>query len=670
MNAIRKRLRKVYRRNNDIDRTIPDIIRDRLGTSGYIRQKVSGSKSTQNEVKETVGSLCRKFGVEIPEGFHWAAADTPVSSVYYISSMLEEGGALLLAHRYPNSYERMMKEARDKKATVIFADPEMFAKSGVDPEPYPIIFVEDGLRKFRSYYRSYRDAYQGIVIGVTGSVGKTTTKEYISAVVRQKYPTFANSANYNSTHNIASNVLNKTAPAYKAFVQEVGGGSIGAVDISSGILRPDIAVVTNVRPHHLDKYKTIENVFEDKICLVRNMTPGGTAVVNLDDERLAAYAYECEVVSFGIDTELDVDYRGINIEQDGPFLRMDVVHQGTSTRVESRITGKHNAYNILAAFAVGKKMHVSEEDIVKGIREYSAAGTRQNAVQYGDNLLFMDCYNVSNETIIGSIHILEDMAVPEGGRRIAIVGGENKLGALRKEKTTELGTELAKSSVDRIVCFGSEGQSEKDLNRFGDAVTLYETLLANGFENADLVLGFDALVRYMKTELEPHDAILFKCIVYLNMAAAIDKVFGTGYCLGQKESRKGCKSKTEGGFTGIVLKDLKEAYLTDVSDKLLSSKKITVPDAFDGAPVFAIRKGLFAYSDVEKADLGNSVRQIGIGAFRGCRNLSEVTIPDSVQFIRTGAFKGCRKLKNVTLGENIIQIDDNAFEPWTEVTVR
>ena len=667
MNAIKKKFRLIYRRNNDVDKSVQDIITDRLTSKGYLQQKLTGHKTTQNEIKETVGSLCEKFGVEIPEGFRDAKADTLVNGIYYTPDPPQEGGAVLFAHRYPESYKRRLDEALKRKAAVIFVDPEMLAKSGVDPSPYPIIFVDDGMRKFRSYYKAYRDAYQGVVIGVTGSVGKTTTKEYINSIVMQKYSAFANSYNYNSVQNIASNVLNKMTPAYEAFVQEVGGGSIGAVDISSGILRPNIAVVTNVKPHHLDKYKTIENVFEDKICLVKNMMPGGTAVVNFDDERLAAYPYECNVVTFGIDTEREVDFRGINIDQDGAILRMDVVHKSRTTRVESKITGKHNAYNILAAFAVGRSMHISEADISKGIREYSTSGTRQNVAQYGGNQLLLDCYNVSNETIIGSVRILEEMEVPEGGKRIAIVGGENKLGSMRVEKTRELGEALSETKVDRIVCFGSDKTTENALNRFGDPETLYETLIRNGFENADLVRGFDALVEYMKSEIGPDDAVLFKCIVYLNMAAAIDKVFGTGYCLGQKESRKGCKSKTIGGYTGIVLKDLNEAYITDASDKLLSAKSVKIPDEFDGAPVFAIRKGLFAYSDIEKADLGNSVQQIGIGAFRECRKLSEVIVPDSVKYIRTGAFKGCKSLHKITLGKGIIQIDDDAFEPWTEI---
>lgn len=668
MNAVKKKLRNIYQRNIERDATFTEVARSKLATNGYIRHKLAGERSTQNKIEETVGSLCTKLGVEMPKDFQWAKADTPVSSVYYVVSMLEEDGALFLANRNTEFYGRILKNAMEKKVKVIFADPEYFTKTDVDPTPYPIIFVEDGMKRFRDYYAPYRKAFKGTVIGITGSVGKTTTKGYISAVVKQKYPTFTNPFNYNSSHNVASNILNKAAPGYKAFIQEVGGGSIGAVYNSSDILKPDIAVITNVKPHHLNKYKTIENVFADKICLVTNMMPGGTAVVNFDDERLATFDYDCKVVSFGIETDLDVDYRAENIEQKGSILTLDVVYDGKATKVESTITGKHNAYNILAAFAVGKIMHIKEEDILKGIRGYSASGTRQNVVQYGDNALFMDCYNVCNETIVKSVEILEEMEVPGGGRRIAIVGGENKLGASRVEVTEELGRELAKSKVDRIVCFGSAKTDENALNRFGDAPTLYETLLANGFENTDLVLGFNNLVDYMETEIEPNDAILFKCIVYLNMPAAIDKVFGTGYCLGQKESRKGRKYKTIDGFTGIVIRDMNEAYITDVSDKLLSSKTVKIPDEFDGYPVFALKKGLFAYSDVEKVDLGSTVQHIGIGAFRGCKKLTEVVVPDSVKYIRSGAFKECKKLKSIKLGSGIIQVDKEAFEPWTKIT--
>ena len=165
----------------------------------------------------------------------------------------------------------------------------------------------------------------------------------------------------------------------------------------------------------------------------------------------------------------------------------------------------------------------------------------------------------------------------------------------------------------------------------------------------------------MKNEIRPKDAVLFKCIVYLNMPVSIDKAFGTGFCLGQKETRKGRKTKTINGFKGFIMRDMEEAYIKDVTDKKLSQKKITIPDEFDGRPVFAIGKGLFAFSNIEKLDLGNSVQHIAVGAFRNCRGLKEVRIPDSVKYIREGAFRGCSNLEKVTLGSGLVQIDKNAF---------
>ena len=106
---------------------------------------------------------------------------------------------------------------------------------------------------------------------------------------------------------------------------------------------------------------------------------------------------------------------------------------------------------------------------------------------------------------------------------------------------------------------------------------------------------------------------------------------------------------------------MEEAFINDVTDKKLSQKNITIPDEFGGRPVFAIGKGLFAFSDVETLDLGHSVQHIAVGAFRNCRKLKEVRIPDSVKQIREGAFRGCTNLERVVLGSGLVQIDKNAF---------
>ena len=340
---------------------------------------------------------------------------------------------------------------------------------------------------------------------------------------------------------------------------------------------------------------------------------------------------------------------------------MDVTYGGKTVHVRSEITGEHNAYNMLAAFAVGKVLGISDGLIKDGLSEYRASGTRQNIVDYGRNTLFVDCYNVANDSISDCIRILEEMDVKEGGRRIAIVGGENKLGDVRVEKTRELGKIIAGAKVDEIVCYGSDKTDEEALDRFGDPQTLYDSIRECGNDNVRLVRGFQNIVDYMENEIKPNDAVLFKCIVYLNMPVSIDKAFGTGFSLGQKETRRGRKTKTIDGFKGFIMRGAEEACIKDVTDKKLASKEIVIPDEFDGKPVFAISKGLFAFSDVEKLDLGNSLQHIAVGAFRNCRRLKEVRIPDSVKYIREGAFRGCTNLEKVTLGSGLKQIDKNAF---------
>ncbi|MBE6045164.1 MAG: hypothetical protein E7221_00485 [Clostridiales bacterium] len=661
MNKVSKYKRNLYRRAGANQDDMKDLIKKRIFKKGYVKRKLVGEKATKNTINETVGGLCEKLGTKYPDDFKWAAADQKITSVERAVTLTEKGGAFLIGRTNPEVHLRNIKEAADRGVAVIFADADTVRSADFDIAPYPVILVENGFRKFTEFYRPYRDAYKGKVVGITGSLGKTTTRGYIKCVVEQKYPAYVSTSNLNSSHNVASNIINNASPANKVLVQEIGASIKGSVATSAEILHPDIAVITNVREHHVNEYGSIDNVFADKITLVEFLTDGGTAVVNFDDDRLGTYDYKCNVASFGIDTDRDVKYRGSNIVQNGELLEMDVSYGGKTVHVSSEITGEHNAYNILAAFAVGKVLGISDELIKEGIAEYRASGTRQNIVEYGRNTLFVDCYNVSNDSISDCMKTLEEMDVPEGGRRIAIVGGENKLGDLRVEKTRELGQTIAKAKVDEIVCYGSDKTDEDALDRFGDPQTLYDTIKECGNENVKLVKGFDNIVDYMEKEIQPNDAVLFKCIVYLNMPVSIDKAFGTGFCLGQKETRKGRKTKTIGGYKGFIMREMEEAYIKDVTEKKLSQKTIVIPDEFDGRPVFAIGKGLFAFSDVETLDLGNSLQHIAVGAFRNCRKLKEVRIPDSVKYIREGAFRGCTNLEKVTLGSGLIQIDKNAF---------
>lgn len=720
MNSIKRRQRNAYRKDyrfTKVDRDEHDavfsILKRRLKAGSYSK-KINKQESVPEKKRETIGSMCRKMETQLPDGYTGPLENTELTDVAYVITMAKKGGALMLANRNAKKYQGILEQAREKEVAVVFADRKKLKKSGVDTSRFNVVPVDDGLEHFKGYYRPFRDDFNGTVIGITGSAGKTTTKEYVRLVSKQKGRTVTSPANFNSTHNVADNLLNRVSNKYEIYLQEVGGGSIGSVANSAQMLRPNIAVITNVLPHHLNKYKTIENVYLDKIQLVENLEPGGTAVVNFDNEWLAGHDYKCDLASFGINTNKAVRYLGSNVHQEGDYLHLDISYcegskvkriyapdydiseetgEGSSNiaktdaddskktednseksaivaesgartatvHVRSEIVGDYNAYNILAAFAVGKTLGLSDEQILTALSSYTTKGARQNVDKLGSTTLFMDCYNVCNETIINSVKVLESLDVPEGARRIAVVGGENKLGKQRIEVTRELGIELAQSSVDEIICYGTASDKASALNRYGDAKTLYETLLEKGFHKTELITSFDDLVSYMRLNIKKDDAVLFKTIVYLNMPAAVDKVFGTGYSLESKEARDGQKIQKHKGFTGYAIKDMNEIYLTDVSSRLLNAPKVTIPDAFGRCKVFGTNRGLMARCDAREIDFGNSIRYIGVGAFHGCTKLRRLDLPDSVTVIKNGAFRGCTRLEHVTIGKGIRLIEDRAF---------
>lgn len=665
MNFIKKRKRKIYKNSkplydNDI-KLFDDVLMKKF-------KRKKNKKAFNNLIENkniTLDLIFKEFGISIPKGLSHAALERKIANIAIKPERLKTNGVLFLMDIKPELYESALKKASQKKALAIFVDKELFIESKVDLKSCdcssPVILVDKGTEAFKKHYMSYRDKYNGKVIGITGSVGKTTTKGFIGAVIRKKYSSFVSPVSQNAFSQIAENIFYKLSPSYEVFVQEIGAMKIDSIKTSAEILRPDITVLTNVKPHHLQAYENFENVFRDKMSLIDNISSGGSAVVNFDDENLASYDYKSNVISFGIDTNLDVDYRAINIKQNDEFLDMDIIYDNKKVHIKANITGTYNAYNILAAFAVGKLLNIEEKDIVAGIESYESSGIRQNIIDYGSNTLMIDCFNVTNDTIVNAVKVMEEYDIKKGGRKIAIIGGENTLGKYRVEKTKELGLRLSNSTVDEIVCFGTSKTDEASVDRYGDAKVLYETLLDNGFKNVRLITSFDGVVEYMKNCIHPNDMVLLKCIIYLNMPTAIDKAFGTNISLNHKPVIKKSKRIKDNGWSGLSVAYMKEIYITNAKRALLDSKQLSIPSKLCGENVFGISKGVFAYTNVKSIDFGSSIKMIGIGAFKECTKLKAVEFPDSLMHIMEGAFKNCRNLTSIKFGKGIKQIDKNAF---------
>lgn len=623
--------------------------------------KQNSQKPLSKEMK--LSALCRELGTSLPDNIQNCRI-THISTNFLTA---EEGGVLIITEKNAEKYQRNISEALKKGVVAVFVDEEILLSVDINYEEKPVFPVRNGIKNFRSFYKKYRERYNGKMICITGSVGKTTTKGYIESVIKDTFNAFISPASKNAGYQITDNILYKWSNSYDVCVQEVGAMEIGTIEGTAEILEPDISVITNVLPHHLAAYKTYENLLEDKLSLARGLKPGGTAVVNFDDKSLREYKYNSEVVSFGINVKEKVDYRAVDIQQVGNVLSFDIIYGENKVHITSSILGEFNAYNILAAFAVGKLLGMEDDKIVEGIAGYGSSGIRQNTIEYGQNKFIIDCFNVCNETIINAVDILEKFNVENNGRKIAVVGGENTLGEYRIEKTRELGQALARFDIDEIICFGTNKDTEEALNLYGDAATLYDTLIESGSNNCKLITSFEELVEYLSEHIQPDDVVLFKAIIYLNLPVAIDKAFGTGISLNYKHVLDKAKTKKAKGYTGMLNTHMNQAYLTDVSRKLLNKSSVAIPDKFGGKTVFGIGKGLFAYSKISSVDFGNTLKLIGTGAFKECKNLNTVELPNSVLHIMEGGFKNCSHLRNVKVGTGIRQIDKNAFAGCNEL---
>lgn len=658
LSIINEKKRQLYRK--DASYSDQDVNFDMNVLYNMLRKRKSKEGPINSSSNTTVFDLCEQFCVSIPKKIE-VISNKSITNIASNSNTLKPGGILIILDRDSSKYLGYIERALKKNVSAIFADTDTLLDSGIDITSLPVVPVKDGFNVFKKYYKHHRNSYGGKVIGITGSVGKTTTKGFVSEILCQQYNGFVSPVSQNAMSQITDNLLYKMTSENEFFVQEIGASSIGTIDTASDILNPDISIITNIKPHHLAAYGSIDNVFKDKISLSDNAKPNGTTIINYDDELLSTYSYKNNVITFGINTHKSVDYRAINISQNEDILSMDIVYSDMTVHINAHIIGDFNAYNILAAFALGKYMKIDDDIIVKGIESYNTSGIRQNVIHYGTNVFMIDCFNVSNETIINSVNVIEGFNAKNQGRKIAIIGGENTLGEYRIEKTRELGKKLASSSVDEIVCFGTSETTEAALNRYGDAVTLYETLKGEGFTNLKLITSFDDLVLYMSNEIKPDDIVLFKCIIYLNMPIAIDTAFGTNIALKHNPVLRQSTTKKIDGIKGILYAYMNEAYITDIDKKIYRSTKVTIPNTFGDMKIFGINKGLFAYSKLRSIDFGNTIKQIGVGAFRECKNVTSIELPDSVLHIMEGAFKNCSGLKSVRIGSGIKQIDKNAF---------
>lgn len=322
-------------------------------------------------------------------------------------------------------------------------------------QKYAAVVVEDSVRAVGELAKAYDRRIHHRKVAVTGSVGKTTTKEFIAAVLAEQFCVHKTEGNYNSNIGMPLSMLAMTQDT-EVSVLEMGMSGLGEIEYLSRIAEPDIAVITNIGTSHMEHLGSRENICRAKLEIVSGLKKGGTLILNGDEPLLRNYHNPDVIpVYVGLENE-SCDFRAVNIRCGLEGTTFDIVHGLQFVKdVTIPTIGKHNVYAALFAYAVAVRMGVEIEAILAGLRNFVPVGMRQNIYDLGDITVIEDCYNASPESMRAAIDVLVSMKQEKGGRICALLGNMYELGEKSEQLHESVGMYFGQCGGEVLYTFGT-----------------------------------------------------------------------------------------------------------------------------------------------------------------------------------------------------------------------
>lgn len=319
----------------------------------------------------------------------------------------------------------------------------------------PIILVKDTFTAIKQIAEYYRSNLNIKVVGVTGSVGKTTTKEYIATVLAKKYNVLKTEGNFNNEVGLPLTVL-KIRDNHEIAVLEMGISDFGEMTRLANIAKPDVCVITNIGQCHLEKLIDRDGVLKAKTEMFKSMKPGGSIVLYGDDDKLCTIkdVNGAKPVFYGFGEQNDIvaeDIVNKGLWGSDFTVKGDFGSFGASTP----LSGRPMISNALAATAVAKIFKMENSDIAAGIASVKAVGGRSNIIEVNGITIIDDCYNANPVSMKSAIDTLSESITP----KVAILGDMFELGENKAELHRGVGEYAASKNIDTIICIGELAQN-------------------------------------------------------------------------------------------------------------------------------------------------------------------------------------------------------------------
>jgi UDP-N-acetylmuramoyl-tripeptide--D-alanyl-D-alanine ligase len=314
-----------------------------------------------------------------------------------------------------------------------------------------ILPVEDTLNAFQEMAGMHRRKFSIPFIGITGSNGKTTTKEMLAGILKQKGPVLKNEGNLNNHIGVPLTLM-KLNGRHQAAVVEMGMSRTGEIALLARLLSPTVGVITNIGPAHLEFLGSLDKIADAKGELLDNLKSDATAVLNADDQYFGKLKnkFSGRVVSFGINNPADVV--GTEIRQDLRYTDFTIASSGTAAKVRLRAVGTHNIYNALAATAAAIAVGASIDSVKYGLDDFVSVVMRSEVREIQGRTVLADCYNANPASMDAAIRTVVSLAL--GRRSIAVLGDMLELGHSASEAHREVGRAAARSGVDMVITYG------------------------------------------------------------------------------------------------------------------------------------------------------------------------------------------------------------------------
>lgn len=368
-------------------------------------------------------------------------------------------------------------------------------------QKYPnaiIIIVENtvtALQKMAAYKRSL---YQIPVVAITGSVGKTSTKDMIASVLSQKYKVLKTQGNYNNEIGLPLTILRLREE--QAMVVEMGMTSLGEISLLTQIAKPDVAVITNIGTAHIEYLKTRENILKAKLEIIEGLSENGTIIINNDNDLLHNWNQtqntKYAIITYGLNEQSNIIGKEIQFHENGSTCKAIVEEK--EYNVEIPVGGEHFVSNSLCALAVAKAMNIEIEKAIKGIANFELTKNRMQIqkAKIGATII-NDCYNANYDSMKAALNYLGKLANP---RKIAVLGDMKELGEYSKKLHEQVGEEVYQNKIDLLICVGEEAKAiAKKAQELG--MKQEDIFVCNQKEEA---------IQILQKNLQKEDAVLVK----------------------------------------------------------------------------------------------------------------------------------------------------------------